>query len=60
MEKCKDCKYYDKIDGEHIGQCLRYPSVMTVDRAVETKDVAYWGHPIVNRDNRCGEFVQNG
>ena len=56
MGICKVCKFYTKIDAEGIGYCKRYPPVMTVDRAVEVKDTAYWGRPVLDKRDTCGEF----
>ncbi len=67
-EKCGNCKFYDRVDGEH-GLCSRYPPVVT--RLSEwcepcgDMDSGGWtepkfGFPEMVADDVCGEFKPKG
>jgi len=58
VEKCKDCKFFDKFAGSDTGTCKRYPPVLVIDRATDVKDTSYWAQPVVQKSGGCGEGVQ--
>lgn len=54
LGKCKNCKFWDKFQGEHAGLCKRYPPAVFTDG----KQDKFWQQPETNNNDQCGEFEQ--
>jgi hypothetical protein len=57
VEKCKNCEYFDRFQGQDVGTCMRFPPILMIDRASDVRDPSYWAQPVAVRDRpACGEF----
>ena len=63
---CEECRYWKRPDSKNMrdegdGHCRRYPPKLDPNYYKEyqhsaTEESSWYGHPITNKDDWCGEY----